>query len=252
MTSPCSVTLNRPSTEPGAWASTARPAGPPPRPSAPPRPWKRVSRTSRRAAQAVSCGLRVVERQRRGDRAEFLGRVGVAEHDLQPPAARPRSRAATGSSAEHLVQDAGGVCQVSPVSNSGTTSSTGGSPRRVASRASSYTARDVGGGPGEADHVPAAGVHAEPVLDPAPSPGTWRGPRRSARTASPPASHLAQRAGVHRAVLADLQPGQVEAERLAPARSGAAARRTPGGRAPAPARASCTSRRSARNPRRPG
>jgi hypothetical protein len=53
ITSPCSVTLNRPFTEPGAWASTARPAGPPPRPSAPPRPWNRVSRIPRRAAQAV-------------------------------------------------------------------------------------------------------------------------------------------------------------------------------------------------------
>ncbi len=54
ITSPCSVTLNRPSTEPGAWASTARPAGPPPRPSAPPRPWKRVSVTSRSAAHRTS------------------------------------------------------------------------------------------------------------------------------------------------------------------------------------------------------
>ena len=54
ITSPCSVTLNRPSTEPGAWASTARPAGPPPRPSAPPRPWNRVSRTAWSAAQRAS------------------------------------------------------------------------------------------------------------------------------------------------------------------------------------------------------
>ncbi len=54
MTSPCSVTLNRPSTDPGAWASTARQAGPPPRPSAPPRPWNRVSRMSRSAAHRAS------------------------------------------------------------------------------------------------------------------------------------------------------------------------------------------------------
>ena len=54
ITSPCSVTLSRPSTEPGAWASTARPAGPPPRPIAPPRPWNRVSFTSCSAAHAAS------------------------------------------------------------------------------------------------------------------------------------------------------------------------------------------------------
>ena len=54
ITSPCSVTLNRPSTEPGACASTARPAGPPPRPSAPPRPWNSVSAMSCAAAQAAS------------------------------------------------------------------------------------------------------------------------------------------------------------------------------------------------------
>ena len=54
ITSPCSVTLNDPLTEPGAWASTARPAGPPPRPSAPPRPWNKVSRTPCAAAQSAS------------------------------------------------------------------------------------------------------------------------------------------------------------------------------------------------------
>ena len=53
ITSPCSVTLNDPLTEPGAWASTAA-AGPPPRPSAPPRPWNRVSRMSCAAAHSVS------------------------------------------------------------------------------------------------------------------------------------------------------------------------------------------------------
>ena len=53
MTSPCSVSLNRPSTEPGGWASRARLAGPPPRPSAPPRPWNSVSTMSCRFAQSV-------------------------------------------------------------------------------------------------------------------------------------------------------------------------------------------------------
>ena len=54
ITSPCSVTLSRPDTDPGACASTARPAGPPPRPIAPPRPWNRVSATSWAAAQEAS------------------------------------------------------------------------------------------------------------------------------------------------------------------------------------------------------
>src|SRR5258708_37684360 len=54
-TSPCSVTLKWPAIEPGAWARIARFAGPPPRPSAPPRPWNRVNRTPRLAAQRTSC-----------------------------------------------------------------------------------------------------------------------------------------------------------------------------------------------------
>src|SRR6202142_1314999 len=53
MTSPCSVTLKRPSTDPGAWLSTARFAGPPPRPSAPPRPWNSVKVMPCRFAQAA-------------------------------------------------------------------------------------------------------------------------------------------------------------------------------------------------------
>ena len=53
-TSPCSVNLSRPSTDPGAWARIARLAGPPPRPMAPPRPWNSVSVMPCRRAVATS------------------------------------------------------------------------------------------------------------------------------------------------------------------------------------------------------
>ncbi len=52
-TSPCSVSLSRPSMEPGACARIARWVGPPPRPIDPPRPWKSVSSTPWRRAAAT-------------------------------------------------------------------------------------------------------------------------------------------------------------------------------------------------------
>src|SRR5260370_581800 len=77
MTSPCSVTLKDPLTEPEAWASTARPAGPPPRPSAPPRPGNTVSRTS--VAAAGACAERVLDPGHRAERRQhFLGPRGPA------------------------------------------------------------------------------------------------------------------------------------------------------------------------------
>src|ERR1700736_6555282 len=86
MTSPCSVTLNDPLTEPGACASTARPAGPPPRPSAPPRPWNRVSRTPWAVAHWASLAWGVEQPRGGAGRPEFLGRVRVPEHRLELPA----------------------------------------------------------------------------------------------------------------------------------------------------------------------
>ena len=58
-TSPCSVTLRRPSTLPGGWAVTALCSGPPPRPNEPPRPWNIVRVTSFARAQATiaACAL---------------------------------------------------------------------------------------------------------------------------------------------------------------------------------------------------
>src|SRR6476646_3753915 len=89
MTSPCSVSLRRASTEPGACPRIARFVGPPPRPSAPPRPWNRVRSTPRsRAALArlawawwsrqARAMVRVVE-QRTEDRAGVGERVARFE-----------------------------------------------------------------------------------------------------------------------------------------------------------------------------
>ena len=62
ITSPCSVTLNRPSTEPGAWASTARPAGPPPRPERPAPAVEQGQPHVVAGRPAGQLGLRVVQR----------------------------------------------------------------------------------------------------------------------------------------------------------------------------------------------
>src|SRR6185437_10742116 len=110
MTSPCSVTLNEPLTEPGAWASTARPAGPPPRPRAPPRPWNRVRDAVGRGPGGQP-GLGVEEAQGGAGRAELLGRVGVPEHGLELPAAGRQPLRDLGQR-EHAGQHVGRVGQV--------------------------------------------------------------------------------------------------------------------------------------------
>ena len=51
-------------------------------------------------------GLRVMERQRCGQRPDLLGRVGVAEHDLDPLAIGGETFA-DGLEPQHLVQDFG-------------------------------------------------------------------------------------------------------------------------------------------------
>ena len=57
MTSPCSVSFRRPSSDPGGWPRIARFMGPPPRPMAPPRPWKSVSSSRARRATVDQRGL---------------------------------------------------------------------------------------------------------------------------------------------------------------------------------------------------
>ena len=126
MTSPCSVTLNDPLTEPGACASTARP-GPPPRPSAPPRPWNRVSRTPWAAAHSAS--LAWVSNSRR---VALAGPSSLAESEYpsiassSPPLAATRS--ATSGSASMPVSTSGAWARSAALSNSGTTSSLGIGP----------------------------------------------------------------------------------------------------------------------------
>ena len=53
-TSPCSVSLKAPRTDPGGKLSMARWAGPPPRPMDPPRPWNTLSCTPWRSATFTS------------------------------------------------------------------------------------------------------------------------------------------------------------------------------------------------------
>ena len=101
----------------------------------------------------------------------------------------------------------------SPVSNSGTTSRTklAAAPRATAGQLVDRS--DVVGGPGERHHVPAARVDAEPLLDLGHDP-------KVASTSSVGSDRLAagpdlrQRLRMHAAVLAHLELGQVEAERL--------------------------------------
>jgi hypothetical protein len=57
--------------------------------------------------------LCVEQAQRRADRAEFLGRVGIAEHDLQVPAGGGQPRRHW-LELQHVVQHLGGVREVSP------------------------------------------------------------------------------------------------------------------------------------------
>jgi hypothetical protein len=75
MTSPCSVTLNEPLTEPGASAEGAAPAVEQGQPDV-------VGR-----GPGGQPGLGVEEPQGGAGRAELLGRVGIAEHRLEVPAA---------------------------------------------------------------------------------------------------------------------------------------------------------------------
>ena len=54
-TSPCSVIFSRPSTVPRGRARMATLVGPPPRPTAPPRPWKKTQLTPRARNTRAMC-----------------------------------------------------------------------------------------------------------------------------------------------------------------------------------------------------
>ena len=111
----------------------------------------RAAAAAERAAAAVEQGqpyrvvgrpagqlaLHVEQPQGRADRAELLGRVGVAEHDLQPPAVRGQPLPDR-LQLQHLVQHPGGVVQVRRRSRTaGPRPAPAGWPLRVARRASS-------------------------------------------------------------------------------------------------------------------
>src|SRR5205809_418395 len=74
MTSPCSVSFRRPSTDPGAWPRIARLVGPPPR-------------------HRGELALGPVEHPGRREEARLLVRIRVAEHHLLPIASGGECRA---------------------------------------------------------------------------------------------------------------------------------------------------------------
>ena len=157
MTSPCSVSLRRPSTEPGAWPRIARLVGPPPRPIAPPRPWNSVSSTPRGAGHRRERALGPVEHPGGGQEPGLLVRVGVAEHHLLAIAPR-REVPPVGRVVEERVEDrAGGVERRARLEQRHDVEDGHGGRRTVAgvacaaSRASSRTSVTSDGRRGEAD-----------------------------------------------------------------------------------------------------
>ena len=67
---------------PGGWPRMARLVGPPPRPMAPPRPWKRNSSTPAATQTSARRALGLVQLPVGGDEAAVLVAVRIAEHDL--------------------------------------------------------------------------------------------------------------------------------------------------------------------------
>ena len=170
MTSPCSVSLSRPSTEPGAWPRIARLVGPPPRPMAPPRPWNSVSSTPRRRGDRDERRLGPVEHPGGREEARFLVRVGVAEHHLLAVAAasqvrrgRPGRRAARRGSRRRRCERLARLEQRHDVEDRRRAPSS--PPVADGVRASSSTSVTSDGRRREADDVAMAGLDAEPRLD---------------------------------------------------------------------------------------
>ena len=90
-TSPCSVIFSRPATVPGGWARIATFVGPPPRPSAPPRPWKKTQRTP---CAREHLGERRSARGRSPSRRRRSRRPCWSPSSRSSPPARRRPRAA--------------------------------------------------------------------------------------------------------------------------------------------------------------
>ena len=235
MTSPCSVNLRCPSTEPGAWARIARFAGPPPRPIAPPRPWNSVSAHAVPPRGVHQRLLRPVQQPVRGQEPALLGRVRVAEHHLLGVAARrggargtPGPRAARRAAARRPPAPRRTPAAARRRGRAGRPAGRRGpaaAPRRRTARGSGGQARelqDVGHVPApgrERDHVPPAGLDAEARLEARDRPERRQDlgqrharprPRRPARRRRRSASSAAR---VDGRVLADLERGEVEPER---------------------------------------
>ncbi len=164
-----------------------------------------VEQRDRQAAAPAPVGdraLGLVERERGGEHAGLLRRVGVAEHHLEPATVRAQARADR-RERDDVVQDRGrvgelgrGLEQRHDVEPAG--------ERGVGPSREPVGSRDVGRLAREADDEPVARLLAERGLDRGDRAeggvGLGVGPRR--------------RRAEHGRVLADLDRGEVEAERV--------------------------------------
>ena len=160
-------------------------------------------------------GLGVVQPQGGADRADVLGGVAVAEHHLDAAAALLQALPHLAES-EHAVQDAGGGVQVGAGLEERDDVEDGAAVGRQRVLRQLVHGGDVVGGAGEADDVAAAGLHSEALLDPGDDPDGVQD-LAGAVGQLPVGAVLAQFGqgrGVHLAVLADLQLGEVEPEGL--------------------------------------
>ncbi|TMC03218.1 MAG: phosphoenolpyruvate carboxylase [Chloroflexi bacterium] len=136
-----------------------RPAAPAQRP-APAVEQREPDPAPRRPGRQLRLG---VEQRQRGEHgAALLGRVGVAEHHLDPAAAL-RQPLAHGGQVHDLVHDRGRPAQVVARLEEGHDVEDG--RPAAGARGQLVHGRHVGRGPREADHVPPAGVHAVPALE---------------------------------------------------------------------------------------
>ena len=156
------------------------------------------------------CRLRVVQGQRRGKRTCLFRGVRVAEHDLEP--ALDPQPLADRRELEHLVEDLRCVREVVQcLEERDDVDHRSLLAPRVACQL--IDGGDVGRGPREADHVPAAAVDAKSSLQRGHDVERVEHVTGEVRQRSPRAN-LCQRPLMHLAVLAYLELGQVKAECL--------------------------------------
>src|SRR5699024_1774223 len=146
------------------------------------------------------------------DRTDVLGRVAVSQHDLQPASTVVEALLYLWQ-LQHPGQDVGRGLQVGTGLEQRDDVEDGPSALGQGVGDQLVDGGDVLGRAGEADDVPAAGVHAEAFLDPGDDP-QGRQDLLGAFGRSGPRTQFLQRCGVYLAVLANLQFGEVEAEGL--------------------------------------